>query len=161
MIKGKTFFHKKYWKFALAFSLPLIPHYLSVTILNNSDRVMINKFCGTGSAAIYGVAYSMVWCWILLWQPLILPILLGFTSPWPKRSIKKISKLVTALVALLGGVSLLLVTFAPEIIRIMAPASYYEAVWLVPPITLSMFICLLYNVFAGLEFYFEKIFLLW
>ena len=156
MIKGKTFFHKKYWKFALAFNLPLIPHYLSVTILNNSDRVMINKFCGTGSAAIYGVAYS-----IGLMLNIVMTAINSSYTPWfyqsmAKKEYQKISKLVTALVALLGGVSLLLVTFAPEIIRIMAPASYYEAVWLVPPITLSMFICLLYNVFAGLEFYFEK-----
>lgn len=121
---------------------------------------MINKFCGTGSAAIYGVAYS-----IGLMLNIVMTAINSSYTPWfyqsmAKKEYQKISKLVTALVALLGGVSLLLVTFAPEIIRIMAPASYYEAVWLVPPITLSMFICLLYNVFAGLEFYFEKIFLL-
>lgn len=56
---GKCFFDKKYWKFALSFNLPLIPHYLSMTVLNQADRIMISNMVSTGAAAIYSVAYQV------------------------------------------------------------------------------------------------------
>ena len=59
MVKGKCFFDKKYWLFALAFNIPLIPHYLSSTILGQSDRLMINSMVGSSEAAIYSVSYSV------------------------------------------------------------------------------------------------------
>ena len=37
----------------------MIPYYLSQVIFNQSDRLMINSYCGRGDAAIYGVAYSL------------------------------------------------------------------------------------------------------
>ena len=47
-ITGKCFYSKEYWKYSIAFNLPLIPHYLSNYILNQSDRVMI--------------PYPQLWC---------------------------------------------------------------------------------------------------
>ena len=57
--KGKKLFHREYWKYALCFNLPLVPHYLSQIVLNQSDRIMIDKFCGTAAAGYYSVAYSL------------------------------------------------------------------------------------------------------
>ena len=59
LYRGKYFFCKKYWLYALNFNLPLIPHYLSQSVLNQSDRIMINSMVGMGEAAIYSVAYSI------------------------------------------------------------------------------------------------------
>ena len=42
-IKGKNFFSKKYWIYALKFNIPLVPHYLSTLFLSQSDRIMISK----------------------------------------------------------------------------------------------------------------------
>ena len=41
MKRGKVFFSSKYWKYALGFNIPLIPHYLSQTVLNSSDRLEV------------------------------------------------------------------------------------------------------------------------
>ena len=43
--KGKQFYSKRYWRYALAFNIPLIPHYLSTIILGQSDRLLINYLC--------------------------------------------------------------------------------------------------------------------
>ena len=59
MKTGKIFYSKKYWKYALFFNIPLIPHYLSQTILNNADRLMINDIVGASEAGIYSLAYSV------------------------------------------------------------------------------------------------------
>ena len=41
------------WKQALLFNLPLLPHFLSLTVLNQSDKIMIESLCEPGQAAIY------------------------------------------------------------------------------------------------------------
>ena len=56
--KDHTFFDKGLWKYALTFNIPLLAHYLSETLLNQTDRIMINAFCGSSEAGIYSVAYS-------------------------------------------------------------------------------------------------------
>ena len=57
--RGKTLYVKKYWVHALHFNLPLIPHYLSQTVLNSSDRIMIQKMVSADAAGIYSLAYSI------------------------------------------------------------------------------------------------------
>ena len=58
-IKGKCFFHKGYWVHALKFNIPLVPHYLSLIVLGQSDRIMIQRFCGSDKAGIYNLAYQV------------------------------------------------------------------------------------------------------
>lgn len=70
-IRGKCFFDSFFWKYALTFNIPLIPHYLSMTILNQSDRIMIDKMVGTSEAAMVvpGILQSpclMLWVQILM-----------------------------------------------------------------------------------------------
>lgn len=42
--RGKTFFNKKYWKFSLQLSIPLIGYALAAQVLSVSDRMMISKW---------------------------------------------------------------------------------------------------------------------
>ena len=58
-VRGKTFYSKDNWKYALGFNIPLIPHYLSGTILNQGDRIMIQNMVGESEVGIYSVAYSI------------------------------------------------------------------------------------------------------
>ena len=43
---GGSFYSGKYWRYALLFNLPLLPHYLSQTVLNSADRIMIRDMVG-------------------------------------------------------------------------------------------------------------------
>ena len=52
--------------------------------------------------------------------------------------------------------NILLILFAPEIIAVFAPKAYYEAIWVVPSVALSVFFMFLYSFFATFEFYYEK-----
>ena len=53
-------------------------------------------------------------------------------------------------------VNLLLICFAPEIISLFAPPPYYEAIWIVPPVAMSVFFMFCYDLFAKFAFYYEK-----
>lgn len=156
MKRGRLFCSKKIWKYGLKLSIPLIPHYLSQTILNNSDRIMIEKMVDSASVGIYSLAYSLSMIMTLLNSALIQTI-----DPWLFRKIKskemkdigRVSYITLGLVAVLN---ILLIFFAPEIIAVFAPPEYYEAVWVVPPIAMSVYFIFAYSLFADFEFYFEK-----
>lgn len=156
MLKGKKFFDKFYWKYGLEFNIPLIPHYLSQIVLGQCDRIMIERMINPQSAGIYSLAYS------------VSQIMLIFNtavnnsfSPWLYKSIKNkkfkdiapISYMILVFIAL---INLVLILMAPEIILVFAPSQYYEAVYIVPPVTMSVYFTFMYTLFANFEFYYEK-----
>lgn len=154
--RGKKFYSKEYWKYALTFSIPLIPHYLSQMILNSSDRIMIQKMVSNSAAGIYSLAYSIAQIMMLFNTSLLQTI-----EPWIYQKIRdkethKIKRIAYPSFILIGLLNLFLIMFAPEIIKLFAPSSYYDAIWVIPPISMSVYFMFTYSFFALFEFYFEK-----
>lgn len=156
ILRGKKFFDKEFWKYALMFNLPLIPHYLSMTVLNSSDRIMIDSMVGSDEAGIYSLAYSLSQIMTIFNTALLQTI-----EPWLYKKIKERHVEDMATVAypafiLIAAVNILLIAFAPEIIAIFAPPAYYDAIWVVPPVAMSVYFMFSYSFFAVFEFYYEK-----
>lgn len=152
----RRLYDKEFWKYALSFNIPLIPYYLSQTIFNQSDRIMISHMVGTDKAAIYGVGYSLA---------LVLSFVLNSINnayvPWFYGKLKegkgtenrKISLYITLLMAvLLLGV----IAAAPEIILVMAGQKYKDAMWVVPPVAMSLLLLFYAQLFINVEFFFEE-----
>ncbi len=155
-IKGKCFFSAKHWKYALLFNLPLVPHYLSQVVLSSSDRIMIEYYEGESEAGIYSLAYSLSMIMLVFGTALMQVI-----GPWLYRKIKSkdienLSNTVYPLLILVACVNLILIMIAPEAVRIFAPEEYYNSVWIVPPVVISVFFIFCYDVFARFAFYYEK-----
>lgn len=154
--KGKKFFSWKYWKYAFLFSVPLIPHYLAQNLLANSDRVMIEKSVGFSEAGIYSLAYSIAQIMLLFNNALTQTI-----SPWIMRKIKnrdvsRISNVVISTTSVIAIINIFLIALAPEIVSAFAPKSYRNAIWVIPPVALSVVFQYVYGLLASYEFYFEK-----
>ena len=156
MLDGRKFYSSKNWKYALSFNIPLIPHYLSQRILNNSDRIMIERLVDEDSSGKYSLAYS-----IALLMQMVNTAASDSLRPWIYRKIKEkhvdeIQKVVYPALLLVAAVNILLISVAPEIVSIFAPDDYYDAIWVIPPVTMSVYYMFLYSFFATFEFYFEK-----
>ena len=154
--KGRKFFDRKYWLYALRFNIPLLPHYLSQIVFNQSDRLMINSICGSSEAAYYTVAYT-----IAMVLQIFNTSVSATMNPWIYKSLKekeykKIGKVTYWVLAVIAIINLAVVLIAPEVLHIMAPESYQAALWVIPPVTVSVFFSFLYDVFVTFEFYFEK-----
>lgn len=154
--EGKQFVNIHYWKYVLSFNLPLVPHYLSQIVLNNSDRLMINKIVGPNEAGIYSLAYSLAQIMILFNVALLQTI-----EPWIFQKIKAnktedIARVAYPTMIAIAILNLLLIAFAPEIVRVFAPSTYYDAIWVIPPVSMSVFFMFSYCFFANFEFYYEK-----
>lgn len=154
--KGGKLFSSKYWKYALAFNIPLIPHYLSQTVLNSADRIMISEMVGGGEAGIYSLAYSMS-----LIMTLFNTALIQTVSPWIFQKIKArktedIASIAYITLVAIAGINLLLIAFAPEAVAIFAPKEYYDAIFVIPPVAMSVYFMYCYDLFAKFAFYYEK-----
>lgn len=154
--KGKKVYVREYWKYALAFNLPLIPHYLSQIVLNQADRIMISRIVGVGAAAIYSVAYNISLIMSLFTNAInstFVPSLYNSLKKNEYDNIKKNSSYVVMIAAVLTSLAML---FGPELIAIFAPAEYQAAVWIIPPVAMSVYFIAVYSLFVNIEFYFEK-----
>lgn len=154
--KCRVFFSKKYWSYALKFNIPLIPHYLSQIVLNQSDRIMIEKMTNVSQAGIYSLAYSLSMLMLI-----VNTAILNTLNPWIYQSIKKkeyfkIGKTSYAILCVVAIANIILIALAPEMVYIFAPTQYREAIWIIPPIAMSVYFIFTYSLFANFEFYFEK-----
>ena len=154
--RGKRLFHKEYWRFALGFNLPLLAYYLSQSLLNQSDRIMINYFDGSGKAAIYSVAYSAA----TLMQ-LAVSAINGAFNPWMYRKLKAgahrdVAAVAAQLCVLICGATLAMTMFAPDLVAILATEEYRQAIWIIPPVSASVFFIFVYMMFANVEMYFGE-----
>ncbi len=156
MKRGRKFFFYKFWKYALLFNLPLVPHYLSQTVMNSADRIMISNMISDTEAGIYSLAYS-----VSLIMTLFNTALMQTLSPWiyqkiKDRKVRYIHKVAYGSLAIIAVVNVFLMALAPEVIAIFAPPAYYAAIWIVPPVTMSVFFMFEYDLFAKFGFYYEK-----
>ena len=156
MVRGKVFYSGKYWKYAILFNLPLIPHYLAGTVLSSSDRIMIERLSTASAVGIYSLAYSISQVMHMVSDSLNKTMVPWLYQRIREKDYSKIGGRVYVSLVLIAIANIILIAFAPEIIRVFAPPQYHEAIYVIPPVAMSVFAQYLYLCFALFEFYFEK-----
>ncbi|MDR2888906.1 MAG: oligosaccharide flippase family protein [Lachnospiraceae bacterium] len=155
LYKGRSI-HWNHCKYALAISVPLIPHFLAGNILGTIDRIIIARYCGDEDVALYSVVYS---CSVLF--TFIQGALNQAWSPWfyeqlhnqRFEQIKKISKIYIILFCLLG-IAIMLI--GPEVILVLGGRDYMSSIYLVPPIIMGCVYLFLYTLYVNVEIYNKK-----
>ena len=154
--KGKKVYDKAYWNYALKFNLPLIPHYLSSSLLHSSDKLMINSMIGAAQAGIYGIAHSITGLISLITQA-INQALIPFTLQSIKaQNFKGLKQTITGCVLLVAVVCIAVMLFAREGILIFATEEYLDAVYFIPPLTMATLFSFIYGIVGNIMFYYEK-----
>ena len=155
LFKGLKSIKWEYISYSTKFNLPLIPHYISQYILDQLDKIMIQKMCGFAYAAIYSVSYN-----ISMILKIISDSLISALTPWyyeklEKKdfiSIKKIyKKLFICLLIMLS----FFILISPEIFKFILPKTYYDGIYALPPICMSIVFLFMYSLFSLIEFYYE------
>lgn len=150
------FFNKKFWGFAIKMNIPLIPHYLSQTLLNSADKILIERFIGESKVGIYSLAYSLSFIFVIINNSI------NYTfMPWTFKNLKRnnfenIKRISIYLILIVAGINILMMIVAPEVINLLAPIEYKEAMWIMPPLISSVLLMFLYNLFGNIEFYYKE-----
>lgn len=156
LCKGNAFFNFKYWKYALFFNIPLIPHYLSQVIITNSDRIMISYFDGNKAAGIYSLGASVSQVVSVFCTAFFMSV-----EPWlykklNNNDLNNISNIVNTIVAIIAILNFMLIIMAPEAVKIFAPSDFYDAIWLIPALACSSFFMFQYTLYAVFEMFFKQ-----
>lgn len=140
----------------LKYNIPLMPYYFSTVLLNQADRLMIKEYINYEKAGIYNVAYSIGMMLFIISGALNLSLQTFLFKKLKNKDINKKSNLIlmgTVIVAL-GALTIIL--FSPEIILILGGKQYIEAIWIIPPVVISVLVMFIYQQFINLLFYFKK-----
>lgn len=155
MIKGKVLFNKEYWFFSLKLSFPLIGYSVAAQILNVSDRTMISKMVNDSAVGIYSTLYTVSSLSLMIWQAIhasFVPFLFKNIGQ-EKNDIKKISGW---LIILYAFVAIIMTYLAPEIVKILAPEEYYNAIYIMPPIAAGVFLTCFTNIYSDIPVFYKK-----
>ena len=152
--KSKVWLNRDYAKFAIMFNLPLFVHYMSVYILDQFDRIMIQKMVSIAAAGIYSVAYNVGMLMKIVTQSINSALVPWQYEMLEKRQFKRVDDLLFVVYILIAGVALMLSCFAPEAMRILANEKYYGGVYCIPPVALGLVFSFMYTTFANVEIFY-------
>lgn len=154
--KGNFKVNFNFCKFAFLFNLPLIPHYLSGYLLDSCDKIMISNMVSTSATAFYSVAYSIAGL-ASIGVSAINSSLIPYTYEKCKtKDYAAVNKITIPILFVFAALCLLVILFAPEIVRIMATDEYMEAIYVIPPVVAGCFFHFQYFIFANILFYYKK-----
>ena len=146
----------EYWRYVLRLDLPLIPHYLSMTALNSSDRILIGRICGAAYTAYYSVSYNVAAVLNLLISSVNSSYIPWFYQKMAEKDYDGISKVSTVLLTVVGACSLLPALLGPEIILFLGSEAYMEGVWVMPAVSAGVYFTFLYSLFSNYELFYEE-----
>jgi O-antigen/teichoic acid export membrane protein len=156
LVQGRKLVNLRYWKYALRFSLPLIPEVLSIQIMNQADKLMVTSMVGEIEGSIFALATTVSYIiWILedsVWNAWL---------PWMYEKIsrdesREIERYWEILMHCFGIISWVLVLFAPEIILVLGSKKYEAAIYLIAPmVTGTLFRFYSYS-YTAIQNYYKK-----
>ncbi|MCW6033886.1 lipopolysaccharide biosynthesis protein [Pantoea sp. JK] len=145
-----------YIKEALVFSIPLIVHVLSNSLLSQADRIIINNSLGSSAAGIYSFTYNI--------STGILVLIMAWNSSWQPRlynhiennRLNKIREITKASTVIIFSVSSLAILFSREMIMLIAEKSYFSGIKILPIVIIGNAIIHLYLIYVNFIFYKKK-----
>ena len=149
-VKGKHI-SLSYWGYALKICLPYVPHLLSLTVLNSTDRIMIKRWCGDENAALYSLAYT---CGAMV--TVLFSSINSAYAPWLAERLSVddyVGIRRTSRYYIYGGISLAIgiMLLAPEALLILGGNRYLEAKYVIPPVFMGCVCQFFYTMFVNVE----------
>lgn len=148
-----------YIKYSLRLSVPLIPHHLSGIVLSQADKIMISSMIGKAENGIYSLVYNVGWVLSVLVEALN-----NVWMPWFYRRLdhNDIATVRRKSILYLSGFSLVTIlveAISPELVKIIAPQSYWEGIDFVMWVVFAVYIVFLYYFYVNIECFYKKTYL--
>ena len=157
LFRGKTFYNKAFWSYALKISLPLILHNLSQIILSQSDRVMLQKFTDVTLVGIYSAIFTIAHIINIIYNALNNTWMPVYYDHLKAKEFDRVKQRSRNYVILFSGLSIGFILLSPEVTRlIVKKASYWEGIPLIPVMVLSFYFIYLYSFPVNFEFFHKK-----
>ncbi len=150
--KNIKIYDRKIWKYLFSSAIPMLPHYISLSVMAQGEKIIISHAIGDSALGAYYIAYSAG----LVLSPLTLGVSTALTAWISKKSSEKSRHLISSVLSeLYGTVSLIFLLFfliVPEGFKLLASPDYYYAISSVYPIGLGIFYYFISGILYNLIF---------
>lgn len=154
--KKSKVFNQTYAKVALKVSIPFIFHGLSMTVLNQSDRIMITSIAGASETGIYSLIYNLSMAVTVIFMSLDNVWLPWFTKKLKQQDIGTINEKASVYFLLMSLPIVGLILLTPELLKLVAPAQYWSADISAPLIILGSYTMFIYSLYVKVEYFHKK-----
>ncbi len=153
LARGRALFAPADWRYALAFSLPLIPHALAQLALFQLDRVLIAEYVGLAEAGVYSFAVLIGNTVFILWQNTNRAWMPWFFARLGADDRSAIRHRARHYVLGFAAVTAVLIVVLPALLGIVIPEAYRPGLRLIPILTFASFLMLPYSLYVNVEYY--------
>lgn len=155
MLKERVFFNKEYWCYALKISVPSVLSSISYMLLQQCDKVMITRLYSAAENAVYSLVYYVGY---ILYA--VLQATSGVWQAWMYRAldtgnIQNMKKVQKWYLFVFGQMAFGLYMIAPELVKILAPSSYWNLDY-VAPFILGSCLMVMYSFHTGVGMFYKK-----
>lgn len=150
---GKFSFNFEYVKFCLPICLPLIFHGLSHIILGQSDRVLLQNYLGNEATGIY--SFMIIFSGVLtaIWGALNNTWVPFYYDDLKAGLLDVIRKKSKNYILIFTIIHIVFLFWAPEVIKIFTPQSFWSAIELLPLFVLSNYFTFMYSFPVNFQFF--------
>ena len=158
IVKGRVFYNREYWTYALKIGLPMIPHALALILLGQMDRIMIKGLCGDSDAGLYTFGYSFATLLMIFTNAIGQAWLPWFNETLYAGGREQIRSIQKKLVMLGCFLSFCFIVAAPEALMLLSISndSYWIAKYVVPPIVLGTLAQYFYTNYVNVEIFCKR-----
>ena len=132
---------------ALAFSVPMVPHFLSQWVLSSADRVILENVAPMSEVGLYTAGYTIGWSLSLLRVGMahaMIPMY-GNLDRRDTAGRERIAKLLTYYFGGIFAGAMVLTVFSAEILALVTPETYGGSADIIPWVVLGAVFFSVYN----------------
>lgn len=156
LLRGRTLFNWKYWKFCLPISIPFIFNGLSSLVLTQCDKLMLQHFTNDSIVGIYSFSFTF--------SHVVNILLNAVNNTWmpfyfeyaASGDIDVLRKRTKNCISVFSIISMGFILLSPEVIQIFASKDFWSGIDLIPVLVLAMYMIFLYNFPVNYQIYHKK-----
>ena len=152
-------FSPEIWKYLIRLAIPQLPHFISATLSVQLGRIIVGRSFGQSELAKYSVAFSIGFLLSVISAPIVSAL-----CPWINRKLMRgeiviINTVASRIFSLFSILTLILLCISPEIMALLAPTEYREALFAIFPIAVSIPFSFLSSLIHTVQTYYERTYL--
>ena len=156
LIRGKTLYCSRYWRFTLPISIPVIFHLLAHILLNQCDRIMLNSMLNSSVVGIYSLAVTF--------STVINTLYSAFNNSWvpfyyeytKRHEIFNVRKHARNYYELFTVLTMGFILLSREVYHFFAKEPYWPGSDYIPLLALGYYFVFLYSFPVNYEFYHKE-----
>ncbi len=132
--EGRGLIRYKHFRYLFSLAIPMLPHYLSLSVSAGIDKIMISSILGASALGKYSAAFSVAFTVSLIGSGIQMAL-----APWIAKRVSKdgtesIREVLLASQTILAVITMLFLCIAPEIFGILTGEAYKEALGVIYPL---------------------------